>query len=618
MVILHACVCDSTLYIWGESPPRSPLVARKRTTRRPKADAVKLTPLPYDTGKGALLEAVGAVGGSMSSGGYLREMILWVPGIGGVPIPSSPLVAEPPESQDGATMAPWTVTALSLPNGRAVDFLCACADKTVLAPGVIPGPDLLFLARAMRFAAALVVRQQFLPGVVKRDSFYFARWEPIFTGMEGERLARLARAMPSACRALAEEPSESPPASPPVSTLTSFLGSIVDHLVRLSAENAVPSRFMPAAGRKRISPAFSSLHDQWLHSLRSDDGKMTGSVKELEEFAHQVREWVRPIAAAASSVFRLCFRLEEPEDDDGGDWRVRYLLQPMDDPSLLVPAEVAWTARGSKAAALRRGDSNPKEYLLFALGQASGICPHIEASLKTAAPAGYRLDGRGGYEFLTQRAWALEQAGFGVLLPAWWTRRGTKLKLSARASVKSPKMKGGAKLSLEEIVRFDWEVALGEQTLSLGELQALARLKSPLVKIRGQWVELNPEEIQAAVEFWKKRKTDEGTLRDVVQMALGMGRVAGGIHFEGVRATGWIADLLDRLEGRTVFEELPAPGGFRGSLRPYQIRGFSWMDFLHRWGLGACLADDMGLGKTIQPWHLSSGRGNRTANGPYS
>ena len=42
------------------------------------------------------------------------------------------------------------------------------------------------------------------------------------------------------------------------------------------------------------------------------------------------------------------------------------------------------------------------------------------------------------------------------------------------------------------------------------------------------------------------------------------------------------------------------PEGFQGTLRPYQVRGYSWLSFLRQWGLGACLADDMGLGKTIQ------------------
>jgi SNF2 family DNA or RNA helicase len=50
--------------------------------------------------------------------------------------------------------------------------------------------------------------------------------------------------------------------------------------------------------------------------------------------------------------------------------------------------------------------------------------------------------------------------------------------------------------------------------------------------------------------------------------------------------------------GRLV--QLPQPSGLRGQLRPYQLYGFSWLQFHRSWGLGACLADDMGLGKTIQ------------------
>src|SRR5206468_10263375 len=74
----------------------------------------------------------------------------------------------------------------------------------------------------------------------------------------------------------------------------------------------------------------------------------------------------------------------------------------------------------------------------------------------------------------------------------------------------------------------------------------------------------------------------------------------GGVAFGGVTATGWVADLLAQLNGQAAFEELPASPGFQGELRPYQVRGYSWLAFLRRWGLGACLADDMGLGKTVQ------------------
>ena len=60
--------------------------------------------------------------------------------------------------------------------------------------------------------------------------------------------------------------------------------------------------------------------------------------------------------------------------------------------------------------------------------------------------------------------------------------------------------------SMEEGTILKWmkgvgdEVALGDERLSLAELEMLARLKSPLVRVRGQWVELNAEEIQAALD----------------------------------------------------------------------------------------------------------------------
>src|SRR5205085_605900 len=157
-------------------------------------------------------------------------------------------------------------------------------------------------------------------------------------------------------------------------------------------------------------------------------------------------------------------------------WYVRYLLQAADDPSLLVPVADAWNAKGKPAAVLKRRNFNAREYLLSSLGQAASASPHIEQSLKSAAPAGYSLDASGAFDFLQEKAWMLEQSGFNVLLPAWWTRKGTKLRLTARANVKSPKFQGGGGLSLNELVKFDYQVALGDEVLSLKELEALAKL----------------------------------------------------------------------------------------------------------------------------------------------
>jgi SNF2 family DNA or RNA helicase len=172
---------------------------------------------------------------------------------------------------------------------------------------------------------------------------------------------------------------------------------------------------------------------------------------------------------------------------------------------------------------------------------------------------------------------------------------------------------GGGPLSLETVVRVNWEIALGDKELTQKELEDLADLKVPLVKIRGQWVELDGSEIQAAVDFWKKKTSGEATVRNILQMAVGAKTDLDGFEVDGIKATGWIGKLLKQLDDGSKFEELPTPETFQGTLRPYQVRGYSWLTFLRRWGLGACLADDMGLGKTIQTlamiqrdWHEES------------
>ena len=132
-------------------------------------------------------------------------------------------------------------------------------------------------------------------------------------------------------------------------------------------------------------------------------------------------------------------RLEEPAEEAptkaGADappeepWHLRYLLQSNADPSLLIPAEQAWQRGALLERLLPEAGFGVREHLLLSLGRAAAAFPRIEASLHAAAPAGLDLDARGAHEFLTQGASALEQAGFGVLLPSWWTRGGPSVRL---------------------------------------------------------------------------------------------------------------------------------------------------------------------------------------------
>jgi SNF2 family DNA or RNA helicase len=263
---------------------------------------------------------------------------------------------------------------------------------------------------------------------------------------------------------------------------------------------------------------------------------------------------------------------------------VRYLLQSHADPSLLVDAETVW-----KRPALRRA-------FLDALGRAARISPHIDAGLREAKPSGYALDTAGAHAFLTGEAPLLEGAGYGLLLPTWWTSHA-RPRLAARAQVKRT-AGPGAGLHRDEIVQVDWKLALGEHSLSAKELAELAKLKVPLVKVRGQWIAVEAHEIAAALQL-RERRAERMRLGDITNMALTGRSPLPALSVDGVESTGELGLFFERLSGRQAFEEQAVPTTLHGTLRPYQVRGYSWLHFLSRLGLGSCLADDMGLGKSI-------------------
>jgi hypothetical protein len=598
MIILHAGLDAGQLLLWGEVPGAVPA---PRSGRKPKTEAAEAPdPYPFDAGGMPLaVSLISALPGGSIPGGSGTPPVAWMPTVRGRPVPSSGLIADVPVIGEVA-LEPWTVTALPLPVHTTIDLLCACVGKDSLAPGVLIGKTLAFWTQTLRFAGSLVARERFMPGVRQTGNAWQAVWQPVISGIDGQRLARLSQAMPAACRALTRQ-AESPPDRPAIELVTEFLHRITDALVRLALHG--PANATGRGGRVQVQ-RLDSAHDQWLFALNnSADGALNLENGELSTLVEQVRSWQRPVTVSTQTAFGLCFRLEEPGPDDppATPWKVRYLLQASDDPSLIFPLSDAWKRRGRAAEILDARKFDPREFLLTSLGLAASLSPGIEISLSSQTPIGFQTDEIGAYRFLSESAYLLEQAGFTVLLPAWWSRGASKAKLSVQAEVEvPPAMKVGGGLSMNQIVQFKWQVALGDEKLTLAELRGLAKLKTPLVKVRGQWVRVKQEEIEAAIALLEQRIGGEASVRDVVQMALGGGVAPGGLPFGGVISSGWIADFLNQLEGKSSFEEMAPPSGFQGTLRPYQVRGYSWLTFLQKWGLGACLADDMGLGKTIQ------------------
>ena len=577
MLILHAAQVKGHLVLWSEDSG----------TRLTPPDRQTDGKHPYCAQAQLLAEAAGLETDDNS----FATAIAWLPSRGDAPVPSSPMAGPMPRSRAKPRIRPWTVTALRLRPGQAVPLLQVCHRRQVLKPGVAIGTDLAYWPHALQLAVSLTARQRFLPSLSERGGQTVAAWIPVFIGEDAHRLAGLAGMMPASARALTGTGTAEPPAIAAQAVLREFITAQVDHLARAGTGPENPAQLQ-----------FDSAHDAWLSALGHTNPAVRSNPAQLQQLRRQAAEWQRPIAIAANSPYRLCLRLEEPpepspEDETPivrqDDWYLRYLLQPHDDQSLLLPAEAVWKNQVNGP----HPDFNPAEFLLSSLAQAGSVCPPITGSLKRKRPAGHRLNTEEAYGFLESQAAALQQAGFGVLLPAWWTRQGTRTRPGIRARARTPAMQGGSGMTMTSLMDLDVEMALGDDPLSMQELEELAGLKVPLVRFRGQWVEINADDIRAAADFWRNRQ--QVSLREVVQIGLGADQRAQDDNVS-LEADDWLRELLENLQQKGRIERIDSPRDFAGQLRPYQELGYSWLAFLRNWGLGACLADDMGLGKTVQ------------------
>jgi len=215
------------------------------------------------------------------------------------------------------------------------------------------------------------------------------------------------------------------------------------------------------------------------------------------------------------------------------------------------------------------------------------------------------LDTEKAYRFMHEAAPLLEQAGFGLLLPPWWNqptaRLGVRLRLKPKEEAPDLKPVGRGSLSLQKLVEYQWELAIGDTSISRKEFDALLALNSPLVQIHGKWIQLDADQIEAAFKFWES-DTRSGTMNllQAAQYGMGGGDNSHALPLTDVVAEDWVGEWMNHLAYHERMTELEQPPGMQGELRPYQRKGYSWLAFFSRWGLGACLADDMGLGKTIQ------------------
>ena len=573
-------------FLWGESSTST----RVKRKGRPRAGMPR--PHPFQASQDDIFKIITSPDFANSGIKKARQdsVFITLPSISNSPQASPDLIRED-TSENGTEkvgLTAWKIDGLSLPPEDAVSLLTMFSGFWTTIDGFAIGTDFRFWSKVSKFAMELLSKQHFVPGLVSSENngHSFARWQYVLNDQDDmTRMSMLAGAMPPICRSILQNGLPGLPEA----LVSVFLNSAIDGCIR---------RWIPISEIQRKTSGISTA---WLESLTTGQPIKTNT-HGLKTLSEGIRSWSGPIHEIEKSGFRTCFRLEPPvsEVDDG--WSLRYFLQASDDPSLLVPADEVWKESQDTLSFLTRKFDHPQEKLLADLGKASRLFTPIEDSLNMARPVAAELGTRQAYAFLKEAASLLSESGFGVLIPQWWNKGAAKTQFGIKLNVKpkrEPKTGKGI-FTFDSIISYNWQLALGGEAISEEEFERLSILKEPLVRIRGQWVELKKDEIDAAIKFFRSKNSGEMTLSEAMKLSIGQGESQTGLPIAGFEAKGGLSSVFEQLSGRKRIKQIQQPDSFTGELRPYQVKGLSWLSFLRQYGLGACLADDMGLGKTIQ------------------
>lgn len=330
--------------------------------------------------------------------------------------------------------------------------------------------------------------------------------------------------------------------------------------------------------------------DDWVRAdVAASDGGLAG--------------WLRRRAPMWHQVGRVCFHLAENKRDP--DFPFAFLATYA--PRVSRAGAVQYQPLGSALKEYaKEGEERTLVRLLSPIHRASEQSGwvrelvesgRIYQALAWKPPEAYRL---------LKEAPVLESSGLLLRVPDWWQRRPRP-----RVAVTIGDSRQ-ATLGAESMLDFKAELALGSETLSDAEWRALLKVGDGLVRLKGQWVELDSARLAETLAHWKAVQRAAG--RDGVTFLEGMRLLAGAPadltsengdasrvrEWSRVDAGTWLSGVLSRLRDPSLLQDASHGTDFRGTLRPYQQVGAQWLRFVTRLGLGACLADDMGLGKTIQ------------------
>ena len=496
-------------------------------------------------------------------------------------------------------LCPWQVSGAVLDAAIAPKFLSALPLGSSEASAFV-GDDLRYWSHLTRWCLDLLARGKFVPVVSADRKGTIASWQLLLdSAVDQARLKEFCDRIPQICR------SYPTPTPKKISPLKIDLPISAEPLVRNFLETLVDSQVRSVA-KSNVLPASAPLSKdlplrEWIDALGELDPHFESTPTGVVRLNDAINTWTAPLQNLAEvEGYRTCFTLTPPPAGKL-DWTLQYGLQAIDDGDFRIDAETIWQNPTDQLSYAEREIDSPQETLLAGLGRATRLYEPIKATLTEQSPTQKTLDPIEAYQFIKATVWRLQDSGFGVILPENLvdpSKGASRLGLQISATA-PPKQQ---RLGLQSLLNFKWDLSVGGQILTKAEFDELITQGTPLVEINGQWIELRPQDVRAAKDFFEKRRGQTKlSVEEALRISTGDNQLIDKLPVVKFDASGKLDELITTMTtGNQSLTPISEPDGFEGQLRPYQAKGVSWLSFLEQWGLGACLADDMGLGKTVQ------------------
>ncbi|AIQ10974.1 DEAD/DEAH box helicase [Paenibacillus durus] len=518
------------------------------------------------------------------------------------------------------SLAGRMLEGLALSPKDAFELLLSWDEALCERQGIEPGGEMGYWAAAARFALELIATGGIAPGAApprtagsrRRGGELAAEtcWVPVCRE-PGQREAFLRFSASIPVLALGspvmqgDEPASREEAGAAV--LYSFLQAVISAEVK-GVVAGMEQELLPFKANYRRGR--SPLTELWWNSLLtgSRDIPVQGTPAEVTELLAEVNSAADndiPRFGAAeeqSGQLGLGLRLEPP-GEDGEIWRLSFWAEGREESGFWLPAASVWSSGEREFMLWGKRYKGIQEQLLAALGRAAELSPDISRALEFPAPTGVDLGPERLYYFLKETVQELTNRGITVQLPSRWSKEGRR-RIGMRLKMRLPEMPSGSQplaLGMETLVSFRIEASLGDSSVSAEELSALLVAGVPFIKFRGEWIEVDPKEIRQVLRYMKRHESGEMSASDWMRLEAEEGeeRLWKGMPVTGMETIGLLASLM-RGDAARSLPARPVPLELKGTLRPYQERGYQWLSAMSELGFGVCLADDMGLGKTVQ------------------